>query len=333
VIVGAPRADGGATASGAAYAFTWNGSTWSEQAKLEAVDAAHGDGFGRSVALVADEAVVGSFHDDDLGISSGSVYVFERSGATWSQDAKLNAGDGAAFDGFGFSVAFDGAHIAVGAHGDSDAGSASGSMYVFVRNGAGWSQASKHVASDAARADFFGASVALSGGQAATGSPWDDGPDLNSGSVYMSWVATEPVPFCSSKPSSIPGCVPTFSAPAPTASVTGGPGSHDLTCGPIPGGNKVGIYIYSANALNPAPANTPFGQLCLAGLVRGAADLCGGTAGNCDGVLSWDFGGQLPSLSALDPGDVVSLQAWYRDPPSLPGGANLSNGVRILIVP
>ena len=333
VVVGAPRANGGANASGAAYVFTWNGSTWSQQAKLQAADPAHGDGFGRSVAVEGNEAVVGSFHDDDNGISSGSVYVFERSGTVWSQDAKLTASDGQAFDGFGFSVAKDGDRIAVGAHGDSEPGAASGSLYVFERNGSGWSESSKHVASDGARADFLGACVALSGGVAASGAPGDDAADLNSGSLCLFWVASEPVPFCTSKPSSIPGCTPTFSAPASTASVSGGPGSHTLSCGPVPGGNKVGIYIYSTGALNPTPPTTPFGSLCLTGLVRGAPDLCGGTTGVCDGVLQWDFGAQLPSLSALDPGDVVSLQAWYRDPPSVPGGANLSNGVQILIVP
>jgi hypothetical protein len=332
-IVGAPRGDGGANASGAAYIFVWDGSAWSEQAKLEALDAANGDGFGRCVALEGDEAVVGSFHDDDQGVSSGSVYVFERSGAVWSQAAKLTASDGEAFDGFGFSVAKAGDRIAVGAHGDSEPGAASGSMYVFDRDGSGWSESAKRVATDGARADFLGACVALSGGLAASGAPGDDAADLNSGSVCLFWIATEPVPFCSSKESSIPGCIPTFSAPAPVASVSGGPSSFDLTCGPIPGGNKVGIYIYSTSALNPTPPTTPFGQLCLLGLVRGSADLCGGTTGSCDGVLEWDFGAQLPSLSVLDPGDVVSLQAWYRDPPAVPAGANLSNGVQILVVP
>ena len=58
--------------------------------------------------------------------------MFGRSGTTWSEEAKLTAPDAAAGDGFGFRVAIDGATGLVGANLDDDAGSDSGSAYVFV---------------------------------------------------------------------------------------------------------------------------------------------------------------------------------------------------------
>ena len=103
-----------------------------EDAKLTASDAAAGDAFGRSVAVSGDTVVVGSNSDGGAGFNSGSAYVFTRSGTTWSQQAKLTASDGAFFDQFGFSVAVSGDTIVVGAPFNNDAGSASGSAYIFT---------------------------------------------------------------------------------------------------------------------------------------------------------------------------------------------------------
>ena len=87
-----------------------------EEAKLLASDGATGDYFGWSVALSGDYALVGAYKDDDNGSSSGSAYVFVRSGSSWSQQAKLLASDGAADDRFGYSVALSGDYALVGAN-------------------------------------------------------------------------------------------------------------------------------------------------------------------------------------------------------------------------
>jgi hypothetical protein len=87
--------------------------------------------FGYAVALSGDSALAGAYYDDDNGSNSGSAYVFTRSGATWSQQAKLTAADGAASDYFGYAVALDGDSALVGAPYDADNGSNSGSAYVF----------------------------------------------------------------------------------------------------------------------------------------------------------------------------------------------------------
>lgn len=74
---------------------------------------------------------MGAEWDDDKGIISGSAYIFYRSGTSWSQQAKLTAADGAAYDYFGWSVSISGDCAIVGAYGDDDKGLGSGSAYVF----------------------------------------------------------------------------------------------------------------------------------------------------------------------------------------------------------
>jgi hypothetical protein len=39
---------------------------------------------------------VGAYTDDDGGSQSGSAYIFKRDGASWTQQAKLTAGDASA---------------------------------------------------------------------------------------------------------------------------------------------------------------------------------------------------------------------------------------------
>ena len=99
--------------------------------KLTASDAARVDLFGYAVALSGDTALVGAPGNDDAGSDSGSAYVFVRSGTSWIQQAKLTASDAATRDIFGISVALSGDTALVGAGGNDDAGSGSGSAYVY----------------------------------------------------------------------------------------------------------------------------------------------------------------------------------------------------------
>jgi autotransporter-associated beta strand protein len=131
VVVGARSDDDPGGGSGSAYVFVRSGSTWTQQAKLTALDAAGGDFFGAAVSVADDLAVVGSVGDDDDGTNSGAAYLFFRDGTTWTEQAKLTAFDAAAQDGFGNAVAIAGNAILVGVKDDDDAGSSSGSVYAF----------------------------------------------------------------------------------------------------------------------------------------------------------------------------------------------------------
>ncbi|KAA3606899.1 MAG: T9SS C-terminal target domain-containing protein [Calditrichaeota bacterium] len=185
VIIGASGDDDGGNGSGSAYIFHRTGTSWSQQAKLTASDAAAADFFGWSVSISGDYAVVGAREDDDAGSSSGAAYIFNRSGVSWSQQTKLTASDAATADQFGWSVSISGDYAIVGAQGDDDAGSNSGSAYIFNRSGTSWSQQSKLTANDDASSDRFGFSVSISGNYAITGAQGDDDAGSASGSAYI----------------------------------------------------------------------------------------------------------------------------------------------------
>ncbi len=95
---------------------------------------------------------------------------------------KLTASDGAASDFFGFSVAAGSGVILVGAPGDDDNGSSSGSAYLYNING---SLIKKVKPSDGAAGDNFGYSVAAGSNKIVIGSPGDDDKGNSSGSVYV----------------------------------------------------------------------------------------------------------------------------------------------------
>ena len=184
-LVGAYRDNDRGLSSGSAYFFTRSGGLWTQQQKLTASDGAEGDSFGNSVALDGDTALVGAYIDDDRGSESGSAYFFTRSGGVWTQQQKLTASDGAEGDSFGSSVALDGDTALVGAYGDDDLGSNSGSAYIFTRSGGVWTQQAKLTALDGAAWDSFGYSVALDGDTVLVGANGDDDLGSNSGSVYF----------------------------------------------------------------------------------------------------------------------------------------------------
>jgi len=184
-VVGAHGNDDSGSLSGSAYVYKDAGAgVWNEDTKLTAFDGATGDRFGFSVAVAGGLVAVGSYADDDKGGASGSVYVYDGSGAVWVLDAKLVASDGTNGDLFGFDVALDGSRLVAGAYGDDDSGSISGSAYVFDRSGT-WSQEAKLLASDGAGGDQFGQAVAVCGDVALVGAYADSVNGHWSGSAYV----------------------------------------------------------------------------------------------------------------------------------------------------
>ncbi|MBI2440090.1 MAG: FG-GAP repeat protein [Lentisphaerae bacterium] len=182
-IVGASLADVAGNPQGAAYVFTRSGASWSQQEKLIASDGVASDKFGSSVALSRDgnTAIAGASGAAGWGTNGsqayqGAAYVFTRSGAAWTQQEKLIAEDGAAWDSFGASVALssDGNTTIVGANKELGGGSHKlGAAYVFTRSGSAWSEQAKLIASVDSLIDLFGNSVTLSsdGNTAIVGAP------------------------------------------------------------------------------------------------------------------------------------------------------------------
>ncbi len=184
LLIGAPR--GGQSAHGAAYVFHWDGTTWSQEARLAASDLGATDQFGTSVGLDGDTAIVGvPLKSSQLG----AAYVFVKSAGTWSQQARLNAAGGVAPLQFGAAVAVAGDRAFVGAPRDSLAALETGSVRVFGRAGSVWTESAALVPLDAGPTIFtaqFGAALALDGARLAIGAPVDytlGGPAA--GSVYV----------------------------------------------------------------------------------------------------------------------------------------------------
>lgn len=208
-----PPPNEGAPEAGAVYIFARSGMTWRQQAYLKAAAPMPDDRFGASVALSADGSTlaVGAASEDGTGTgvgtddettgspASGAVYVFTRSGTTWSQQAYIKASSTGDGDAFGHSVALsaDASTLAVsaptersnGTSPDDDTLQGAGAAYVFTRSGTTWSQQAYVKPSDPTSFDQFGASVALSrdGATLAVGASPDRGfgPDATIGKVYV----------------------------------------------------------------------------------------------------------------------------------------------------
>ncbi|MCB1582128.1 MAG: FG-GAP repeat protein [Xanthomonadales bacterium] len=178
--------DDAGTDAGAAYVFDFNGSSWQQTTKLTASDGITGDGFGFSVSLDGDQALVGAMLSDQAGTSSGKAYVFEFNGSAWTEVQKLTASDGAAQALFGASVDLLDNRAVIGANRDSGNTTASGSAYVFEHNGTVWTESQKLNVSGIPTGGNFGVDVSLLGNRILIGANRDDeAVTLPSGSVYM----------------------------------------------------------------------------------------------------------------------------------------------------
>jgi len=176
-------ASGENNSTGIAYVFAFDGTTWAEETKLTASDAAENDQFGLSVSLSDSYALVGApFESERVGrFAPGAGYIFAFDGTAWTQESKLTANDASARDRLGTSVSISDNRALVGASGEN---SSSGSAYVFVSNGTDWTQEAKLVANDAEDFDDFGSSVSLSGTRALVGARFTDDTGDASGSAY-----------------------------------------------------------------------------------------------------------------------------------------------------
>jgi hypothetical protein len=177
--------------AGGVYVFSRSGTTWNQQAYVKASNTDPNDWFGYSVSLSNDgntlavgakyeesnaRGIIGAEGDDNSKYGAGAVYVFIRSGTTWTQQAYVKASNTDENDYFGDSVSLssDGNTLAVGARGEGsnatgiDEGegdnskSRAGAVYVFIRSDTTWTQQAYVKASNTGANDHFGYKVSLS---------------------------------------------------------------------------------------------------------------------------------------------------------------------------
>ncbi len=209
--------------AGAVFVFTRNNGIWSQDAYIKASNTDPIDQFGSSLAVSGNTIAASSRFEDSAspGINgdqsnnasrtSGAVYVFNRSGTTWTQEAYIKASNPGDFDQFGSSLALDGDTLAVGAQFEGSYASgvatnapnvqednsinSSGAVYVYIRTGNTWSQQAYLKSATTQVNGNFGNSVALSGDMLAVGA---SGELARAGQVHFftrnstDWMQQEP---------------------------------------------------------------------------------------------------------------------------------------------
>jgi len=177
--------------SGAVYIYREIAGVWTFEAYIKASNTDANDEFGIQVSLSADGntlAVSATEEDsnatgingnqsDNSALGSGAVYIFTRTGSTWSQQAYIKSSNSEANDGFGLTISLDNLgdtllattsgedSNATGINGNQsdNSASSSGAAYVFTRSGSVWTQEAYLKASNTDLGDLFGTSGAISG--------------------------------------------------------------------------------------------------------------------------------------------------------------------------
>jgi hypothetical protein len=166
------QTDNSVDLTGAVYAFVRVNNSWSQEAYIKASSTgAHY--FGTDVGLSADGSTlaVGAGENATAADVDGAVYVFTRSGGTWSQQAQVRLSQAAGHgDGLGSTIALSADGSTLAARGGASIDSA---VYIYSRAGDTWSEPAQVSASNAAESNQFGSAIALSsdGSVLAVGAP------------------------------------------------------------------------------------------------------------------------------------------------------------------
>jgi hypothetical protein len=209
-LIGAPKWDGPDNTifeEGAAYVFSYNGSSWVENTILEpSTPLLLTNQFGTSVDISDNGSYIavgapGQDTTPDSGENHGAVYVFSASGSSWTHSQTLIASDYGPLDEMGASISIsgDGSYIVSGARRWDSASPTiqeNGAVYVFSHNGSSWVEQQKITPSTEGFGYFFGTSVSVSknGSYIAVGSPRHSNYFNTTGAVFIfsrsgsSWV-------------------------------------------------------------------------------------------------------------------------------------------------
>ncbi len=175
-IVGSRVYSGSATQAGAAYVFDFDGSTWSEVARLEPSDLDEYDLFGRPVVVDADRIIVGSAGADEP-TNSGAAYVFEFDGAQWNETRILKAGKPVQDALFGTAIELLGNRAFIR--------TAAGELHVFDWVDPDWQEVQVITGVDSANFQEPGSTIALDGGVLLLGAPLDRQRGSAAGAAYV----------------------------------------------------------------------------------------------------------------------------------------------------
>ena len=198
-VVGAPSDSQASWLAGAAYVFRRVNNTWLQVQKLMPSDAVPVGRFGTAVSVSGSVIVVGAPKEEVTAGTppnppqrAGAVYVYRSNGLTWFEEQKIPGFSSSSYsDQFGYSVAVEGNTVVIGAPLDDgacgpwDPSCNSGCVYVYRYNGLKWNQTTRIVATDNARGDRLGSSVALSAGRIVAGAEDKAKNGQHTGAAYV----------------------------------------------------------------------------------------------------------------------------------------------------
>lgn len=217
MVIGAPYQDNTAyslTDAGAAYVYVYGGGVWTLQQKL--TGSTTSSQFGLALSISGSNLAVGAPWAITYTNTSSSVYIYTRTGSTWSNTNYLyifnyeivpgasqinsnststNKSISIADLTFGMSVALDGDNLMVGASGGLDYPNGGASYYsdwagavYFYKNYSGTTYTKTQVIKSdyPTGADLFGESVGISNGNYIIANPHAIvGSNINAGNIYF----------------------------------------------------------------------------------------------------------------------------------------------------
>jgi len=162
-IVGAGYDFDNGNQTGSAYIYKKDGDQWLKMQKIVPSDVSSGDGFGSSVAITDEYAVVTAYKD--------AVYIFHREGNNWKEIQKINAPIDDYGLGFGCMVSVSGEFIIIGDRGYEVDGQLSGAGLIYTRDVDQWKMIQKLSPLDVISGDYFAYSGFISGDYIIIGVP------------------------------------------------------------------------------------------------------------------------------------------------------------------
>ena len=170
------------------YIFTWNGSSYVLQQEID--PNLKDDSSYALNSLISDDGDRAVLAGSNVNNGTGRVYVWDRSGTSWSLTQEIDPFDGAVDDRFGFGMAMskDKSKLYIGSLFADDPVSDNGAVYVYVWDGTQYQPETKILPSKNQSGQRFGISIA--GGyvtdEIVVGAHfWNEGADTNAGAVYV----------------------------------------------------------------------------------------------------------------------------------------------------
>jgi hypothetical protein len=148
--------------AGRVYVYTRRGARWIKQAALTDKKKVAAGGFGTSVTIYGNTALIGApgIFVSGAEESTGIVYVYQRVGTAWRLRSTLTDPYTGFGGNFGSAVALSGTTALIGA---DSVQAGRGEAFVYTRSGTRWRLAARLADPDGKYYDDFGSTVAVSG--------------------------------------------------------------------------------------------------------------------------------------------------------------------------